>query len=102
MAKKEYIVPSSTIDNNYTKFVKPNTSVDDRVEPFTFEEDAFQHQYPWEFDFKNLRQDPVEICFPFHTYSIVTGRHLSTILICVKVKSRVKYICDVVTFTSGD
>ena len=51
--KKEFVVPSSTIDINYTEFVKPNTSVDDRVEPFTFEEDAFQLQYPWEFEFNN-------------------------------------------------
>ena len=84
MAKKEFVVPSSTIDINYTEFVKLNTSVDDGVEPFTFEDDSFQLQYPWEFDFNNLRQDPIEICFPFHTYSIVTGRPLSTILICVK------------------
>ncbi|KAL0680017.1 hypothetical protein Bca4012_007998 [Brassica carinata] len=38
----EFVVPSSTVDINYTEFVRPNTSVDDGVEPFTFEEDAFQ------------------------------------------------------------
>ena len=55
MAKKEFVVPLSTIDINYAEFVKPNTYVDDGVEPFTFEHDAFQLQYPWEFDFSNLR-----------------------------------------------
>ena len=38
----EFVISLSGIDINNSKFVKPNTSVDDGIEPFIFEDDAFQ------------------------------------------------------------
>ena len=71
------------MDINNTILVDPNTSIDDGVVPLTLEENAFQ-THTWELNFINLLQDPVEICFAFHTYSIVTCRPVSTIVIGMK------------------